>query len=98
MRRSNTASGLAVTSADGAFSWGVYTREGEPLHSGVAENWDDARLAMIENVGFSQERTREGEALTHSEREGLDATAGGIGEVYLSVIFENDGADAPARS
>jgi hypothetical protein len=35
---------------DGSFSWGVLSREGELLQHGVADTWDDARLAMIENV------------------------------------------------
>ena len=35
---------------DGSFSFGVYAANGELLQHGVAETWDDARLAMIENV------------------------------------------------
>jgi hypothetical protein len=35
---------------DGSFSWGVYSLDGDLLQYGIAETWDDARLAMIENV------------------------------------------------
>ena len=51
------------------------------------------RLVEDQNVGFAQERTREGEALTHSEREGLDTTTAGVGEADLG----KDGVDARER-
>jgi hypothetical protein len=35
---------------DGSYSWGVYAMTGELLQHGVADSWDDARLAMIENL------------------------------------------------
>jgi hypothetical protein len=35
---------------DGSFSWGLFSSDDKLLQHGVADNWDDARLAMIENL------------------------------------------------
>jgi hypothetical protein len=35
---------------DDSYSWAMTSLEGVPLQSGVADSWDDARLAMIENL------------------------------------------------
>jgi hypothetical protein len=35
---------------DGSYSWGLFSEDGVPLQQGVADTWDDARLAMIENL------------------------------------------------
>jgi len=35
---------------DGRFSWGLYSDDGVLMQHGVADTWDDARLAMIENL------------------------------------------------
>jgi hypothetical protein len=35
---------------DDAWTWAVFSASGAPLQSGVADTWDDARLAAIEHV------------------------------------------------
>lgn len=35
---------------DGGYSWGLYSSDGDLLQHGLANTWDDARLAMIENL------------------------------------------------
>ena len=35
---------------DGSYSWAVLTEECDVIHSGVADSWDDAKLAAIENL------------------------------------------------
>lgn len=35
---------------DGSFSWAVLAEDGLTLQSGIADSWDDARLAMIEHL------------------------------------------------
>ena len=52
-RTSHSSTALAWASPKSrtaSFSYGVYSKEGELLSHGVEENWDEARLAMIENI------------------------------------------------
>lgn len=35
---------------DGGYSWGLYSMQKELMQSGMADTWDDARLAVIENL------------------------------------------------
>lgn len=35
---------------DGSFSWAVLSETGEPLQQGIADDWDGAKLAAIENL------------------------------------------------
>jgi hypothetical protein len=35
---------------DGSVSWGLYSDDDVLMQHGVADTWDDARLAMIENL------------------------------------------------
>jgi hypothetical protein len=35
---------------DGSYSWAVLTEDGLKLRSGIADSWDDARLAMVEHL------------------------------------------------
>jgi len=37
-------------SQTGSFSWAVLAEDGLTLQSGIADSWDDARLAMIEHL------------------------------------------------
>ncbi len=40
----------ATKEPDGSFSWAVMSRDGYQVKSGVADTWDDARLAAIEDL------------------------------------------------
>jgi len=51
LARSSTVCASGFTrEPDGSFTWGVFSTEGKHLQHGVSDSWDDARLAMIENV------------------------------------------------
>ena len=39
---------------DASWSWGVFTADGDPIKSGVAETWDDAVLSIAENVRLAR--------------------------------------------